>query len=41
MLHKSGFVACSEIREKSLAPILFLTAYGQELDKTIEGSRWR
>lgn len=35
MPHKSGFVACSEIREKSLAPILFLTAYGQESDKTM------
>lgn len=32
---KSGFIASSEIRKKSLAPILFLTAYSQESDKTM------
>lgn len=35
MPKKSGIVACSEIRKKSFAPILFLTAYGQESDKTM------
>lgn len=35
MPHKSGFVACSEIRQKTFAPILFLTAYGQESNKTM------
>ena len=30
---KSGFVACSEIRQRWQVPILFLTAYGQESDK--------
>ena len=35
MPYKSGFVACSEIRQKTLAPILFLTAYGQESNKTM------
>lgn len=32
---KSGFIAGMEIRKKSLAPILFLTAYSQDSDKTI------
>ncbi len=32
---KSGFIASSEIRKKTLAPILFLTAYSQESDKTM------
>lgn len=35
MPHKSGFDACREIREKSLAPILFLTAKTQDFDKTM------
>lgn len=35
MPKKSGIVACSEIREKFFTPILFLTAYGQESDKTM------
>ena len=30
---KSGFRACVEIREKSSAPILFLTAKSQDSDK--------
>lgn len=32
---KSGFVACSEIRQRWQVPILFLTAYGQESDKAM------
>lgn len=32
---KSGFVACSEIRQRWQTPILFLTAYGQESDKAM------
>ena len=32
---KDGFTACSEIRRKTKAPILFLTAKGQEYDKII------
>lgn len=32
---KSGFIASSEIRKKSFVPILFLTAYSQESDKTM------
>ena len=32
---KSGFLACSEIRKKTLAPILFLTARTQESDKVM------
>ena len=35
MPKKSGIVVCSEIRQKSFVPILFLTAYGQESDKTM------
>lgn len=31
----SGFLACSEIRKKTMAPILFLTARTQESDKAI------
>lgn len=31
----SGFKACMEIREKTLAPILFLTAKTQDSDKTL------
>lgn len=31
----SGFKACMEIREKSMAPILFLTAKTQDSDKTL------
>lgn len=31
----SGFKACLEIREKTLAPILFLTAKTQDSDKTL------
>lgn len=31
----SGFKACMEIREKSVAPILFLTAKTQDSDKTL------
>lgn len=31
----SGFLACSEIRKKTLAPILFLTARTQESDKAM------
>lgn len=33
MLIKSGFKACIEIREKTSAPILFLTAKSQDSDK--------
>lgn len=32
---KSGFVACSQIRQKTMAPILFLTAKTQDSDKSI------
>lgn len=32
---QSGFSACSEIREKTMAPILFLTARTQESDKAV------
>lgn len=32
---KSGFIACKEIREKSIAPILFLTAKDQDSDKSM------
>lgn len=32
---KSGFIACKEIREKTVAPILFLTARGQDSDKSM------
>lgn len=32
---KSGFKACMEIREKSMAPILFLTAKTQDSDKAL------
>ena len=32
---KSGYVACSEIRKKSMAPILFLTARTQDSDKSM------
>ncbi|AEB77213.1 PhoB family transcriptional regulator [Clostridium botulinum] len=35
MPEKSGFIASMEIRKKSFVPILFLTAYSQESDKTI------
>ncbi|MGL5379556.1 response regulator transcription factor [Clostridium sp.] len=35
MPKKSGFIASSEIRKKSFVPILFLTAYSQDSDKTI------
>lgn len=35
MPQKSGFIAASEIRKKTLAPILFLTAYSRESDKTM------
>ena len=31
----SGFLACSEIRKKTMAPILFLTSRTQESDKAI------
>ena len=31
----NGYQACVEIRKKSNAPILFLTAKGQESDKTL------
>lgn len=31
----SGYVACSKIREQSFVPVLFLTAYGQDSDKTM------
>lgn len=33
MPEKSGFLACADIRKKTLAPILFLTARTQESDK--------
>lgn len=32
---KSGFIVSTEIRRKSFVPILFLTAYSQDSDKTI------
>lgn len=32
---QSGFMAAAEIRKKSLAPIIFLSAYSQESDKTM------
>ena len=32
---KSGYVACSEIRKKTMAPILFLTARTQDSDKAL------
>ena len=32
---KSGYVACAEIRQKTMAPILFLTAKMQDLDKAM------
>lgn len=32
---KSGFIAGMEIRKKSLVPLLFLTAYSQDSDKTM------
>lgn len=35
MPQKSGFLAASQIRKKSLAPILFLTAHSGESDKTM------
>lgn len=35
MPDKSGFKACAEIRTKTLAPILFLTARTQESDKAM------
>lgn len=35
MPRKSGFLACSEIRKKTLVPILFLTARTQESDKAM------
>ncbi|MDA3730878.1 response regulator transcription factor [Niameybacter massiliensis] len=35
MPRKSGFIAASEIRKKTFAPILFLTAHSQESDKTM------
>lgn len=35
MPEKSGFLACAEIRKKTLAPILFLTARTQESDKAM------
>lgn len=35
MPKKSGFIASSEIRKKSFVPILFLTAFSQDSDKTI------
>ena len=34
----NGYQACVEIRKKSNAPILFLTAKGQESDKTFNTS---
>ncbi len=34
MPEKNGYTACVEIRKKSLAPILFLTAKTEESDKT-------
>lgn len=35
MPEKSGFLACSEIRKRSKAPVLFLTARTQESDKVM------
>lgn len=35
MPFKSGYIACSQIREKSMAPILFLTAKSQDSDKSM------
>lgn len=35
MPEKSGFLACADIRKKTFAPILFLTARTQESDKTM------
>lgn len=35
MPKRSGFLACSEIRKKTMTPILFLTARTQESDKAI------
>ncbi|WP_324825409.1 response regulator transcription factor [Sinanaerobacter sp. ZZT-01] len=35
MPYKSGFIACKEIREKTIAPILFLTAKDSDSDKAI------
>ena len=35
MPRKSGFISSTEIRKKSFVPILFLTAYSQDSDKTI------
>lgn len=35
MPQKSGFLACSEIRKRTLAPILFLSARTQESDKAM------
>ena len=35
MPYKSGFIASSEIRKKTMAPILFLSARAQESDKTM------
>lgn len=35
MPNKNGFRACIEIREKSIAPILFLTAKTEDSDKTM------
>nr|WP_300004075.1 response regulator transcription factor [Tissierella sp.] len=32
---KSGFIAAREIRKKSFVPILFLTAYSQDSEKTM------
>lgn len=32
---KTGYVACSEIRKKTMAPILFLTARTQDSDKSM------
>lgn len=32
---KSGFIACKEIREKTIAPILFLTAKNLDSDKSM------
>ncbi|WFR59017.1 response regulator transcription factor [Anaerocolumna sp. AGMB13025] len=35
MPEKNGFLACKEIREKSMAPVLFLTAKSQVSDKAV------
>jgi DNA-binding response OmpR family regulator len=35
MPNKNGFRACAEIREKTIAPILFLTAKTEDSDKTM------